>query len=474
MKLKRYLNYLLVNLQAALKTTHLFGYPYLINIDPTNFCNLNCPFCLTGNERVDREKGLLNIDQFAQIMEQFGQYLYCINLYLFGEPLLNKHIVEMIKQAKKQKIHVHISTNFNVLTETMAENLITSGLDTLILSIDGATRESYQKYRIGGDFDKVLANIRLFNKKKTELVSETPRLCWQFLVFKHNMHEVQQAQQMAADLNMDFTAVPPYIPPEALDEWAPSYPDECEKPSVSAKPKKHFFRKNVCTWPWKGIAITNDGGVLPCCIIQNKEEDLGNIFTDTYKNIRNNSNYKKLRRTLRNFVLRVPALIPDQHNMCLRCSLKQSEIMTNPLNMRIDFMRGYYSDLVRNFEYRFFAGEFFHNSANQLVRRFVLNVSAGFLPLFAPMFDSIPLQLGGRLYSNEIKFVSDYIRIPIEQELKPGFMLEFSIPVPTHDESVYLKLDFIKENKFWFSDIGLKSFLFPIKTTVREICRNVK
>ena len=121
-----------------------------------------------------------------------------------------------------------VSSNFQHFSEAAAEQLISSGLDILILSIDGASQESYEKYRIGGNFRNVIDHISLLVKKKRERGSTTPYICWQFLVMKHNEHEVETAKKMAEELGVDSVTIDhAYLPVGTKEEamkWLPRNP----------------------------------------------------------------------------------------------------------------------------------------------------------------------------------------------------------------------------------------------------------
>lgn len=135
------------------------------------------------------------------------RYLISIDLFNWGEPLFNKQVYDMIRHAYKHHIITSVSTNFNYFSEKSAEALISSGLDFLILSIDGASQETYEQYRVGGDFQKVIQNIKILVDRKRKLGKKTPFICWQFLVMRHNEHEVEIAKKLSQDLRVDSITI---------------------------------------------------------------------------------------------------------------------------------------------------------------------------------------------------------------------------------------------------------------------------
>jgi MoaA/NifB/PqqE/SkfB family radical SAM enzyme len=221
---RKWANYLLVEYQMARGHTLSLGRPYWLAVDPTNFCQLQCPFCPTGAGRGVRDKARLSLDHFTRFLDRVGPAVIHIDMMNWGEPTLNKDLPAMIAAAKRHGIEVKVDSNLNDLTDEMADGLVRSGLDVLSVSLDGASQETYEKYRVGGRFEAVIANVRRVVAKKKELESATPRLIWQFLVFKHNEHEIAAARTMARELGMDEgTATPAFLPNEArvLAAWLP-------------------------------------------------------------------------------------------------------------------------------------------------------------------------------------------------------------------------------------------------------------
>ena len=149
------MNYYFTHRQMLSKKDKIIGYPSHIFLDVTNICTLKCPLCPTGLGVQGRKKGHMSFSQFKKIIDEIGKYLISIDLFNWGEPLLNKDVYRMIEYAHQRKILTAISTNFQHFSEGGAEEMISSRLDNRILSIDGASQESYEKYRIGGNFQQL-------------------------------------------------------------------------------------------------------------------------------------------------------------------------------------------------------------------------------------------------------------------------------------------------------------------------------
>src|SRR4249920_3867195 len=132
------------------------GMPFSISFEPTTSCNLRCPECPSGLRAFTRETGMLQEDFFRKTIDEMHQYLMYLIFYFQGEPYLNTKFLEMVKHASSKKIYTATSTNAHYLNDDAAKKTIESGLDRLIISIDGTTQEIYESYRVGGQLSKVI------------------------------------------------------------------------------------------------------------------------------------------------------------------------------------------------------------------------------------------------------------------------------------------------------------------------------
>lgn len=303
-------NFLNVLTEFKNKSIYCSGYPAWLTIDPTNICTLKCPFCPTGYGLMKRPKGLMSKENFQRIMDVLGPYLLHIDMQNWGEPLLNKDIYQMIAYAKKFDINITVSTNFQNFDEKSAEELINSGLDRLVLSIDGASQQTYEKYRRGGSFLKAIENINILINKKRQLNSRLPFVLWQFLVFRHNEHEIELAKKMGQDLGVDAVGITPAfvaVDSEEYKDWV-ALNNKYSRYNLISKPKEVLSSESFlkpagemfCNWLWQGITINWDGTVSPCCGIYLEEEDFGNIFEGPdFHQLWNNKHYKVAREFMR-------------------------------------------------------------------------------------------------------------------------------------------------------------------------------
>lgn len=213
-------------LSSILGSDHLKHFPVYANICPANFCQLKCPFCGIGSGENVVDKGLMTLENFKKVMSVLGPNLMHLNLYRYGEPLLNKDIYKMVKIAKEYNVYTQISTNFQQFGEAEAKELIESKLDSLVICADGLDQDTYQKYRVNGSYDNFRHNIDLVLNAMKNANSKKPEVCWQFLVFKHNEKQIPEAHKMAKHLGIKFKLQPAYIKLE--DEYVDWIPESKE------------------------------------------------------------------------------------------------------------------------------------------------------------------------------------------------------------------------------------------------------
>src|SRR5215213_6188813 len=180
-----------------------WGQPISISFEPTTSCNLRCPECPSGLRAFTRPTGMLQKDFFTETIDQMSKDLLYLVFYFQGEPYLNPSFLDMVKYASSKKIYTATSTNAHYLNDANAKKTIESGLDRLIISIDGTTQEVYQQYRVGGKLSKVLEGAANIVKWKKELGSRTPFIIFQFLVVKPNEHQMDEVKKLAKETGVD-------------------------------------------------------------------------------------------------------------------------------------------------------------------------------------------------------------------------------------------------------------------------------
>jgi len=241
---------------------------------------------------------MLKRDFFSETIDQLHKDLLYLVFYFQGEPYLNPDFLDMVKYASAKKIYTATSTNAHFLNDANAKRTIESGLDRLIISIDGTTQESYEKYRVGGQLEKVLAGARNIVKWKRELKSRTPFVVFQFLVVKHNEHQVGDVKKLATEIGVDdvwfktaqvydFQNDPNDLIP--LDEKYSRYKKTAGGNVFKGKLSNHCWRL------WHDPVITWDGLVAPCCFDKDAQHRMGDLKEKSFKEIWKNGEYTKFR-----------------------------------------------------------------------------------------------------------------------------------------------------------------------------------
>jgi len=239
----------------------------------------------------------LRLDQLDRILAQYGDCLVRIWLSLWGEPLLNKDLPAMIARCKQRDIWVLLSSNMSVPLKPHAiDCLVRSGLDSIILSIDGATQATYSRYRRGGSLDLALDNVRQLVAAKRAFGSPTPHIYWRYLIFDWNRHEIWQARQFADSLGVDeFGTEPGVLTPETRHDFTPRAPDQ-EAAQISdrqlgnwrrhAAERRRRYQWFGCDYHYASISINSDGLVHPCCYVVSPAHAIGSA-TDPVDELRN-------------------------------------------------------------------------------------------------------------------------------------------------------------------------------------------
>jgi radical SAM protein with 4Fe4S-binding SPASM domain len=275
-------NFFLAGLNQFFLPTRPFGYPVIAQVEPANICNLSCPLCLTSSITKSRKPAILPFVTFKQFIDECGDYLLLLILWNWGEPFLNPDFIRMIAYAKARGIVVHTSTNGNVpLDDAQIEALVDSGLDSLVVAVDGASQETYEKYRQGGRLDRVILNIQNILRVRQAKGSTTPRINMRFVVMRHNETEVPEARSLARKLGVDFFTL------KTVD----MHPDEGFDLDKTYAPKKTNYRRYeydqdsftrkekpfVCMRPWKRVTLDAAGEVIACEYDYKNAYSFGNI-----------------------------------------------------------------------------------------------------------------------------------------------------------------------------------------------------
>jgi len=244
---------------------------------------LNCPQCPSGAGILKRKNGYLKIDDFKKVIDELKGSLVEVLLYFQGEPFLNSDIFSMINYAKKKKIYTTINTNGNFTNpEKIAEEIVKSGLEKVIISLDGVTEETYNKYRKDGDLNLVLEGIQNIIREKKKNRQKKPKVILQFLLMKHNEMEIRKFKRLVRELECDgyiIKTVQVY-PGLNNEEFLPSRIEYRRYSTIYGDINYNTNIKNRCKRLWAAMVITWDGIFVPCCFDKDAHFNLGNAFRD--------------------------------------------------------------------------------------------------------------------------------------------------------------------------------------------------
>lgn len=301
---------------GKLHTIKISASPAFVSVEPYNFCQLQCPECPVSL-RNPTTKAFINEQIYIKTISELKDKLFHVIFYFQGEPLLNKKLPEMIQYAHQNKIFTSTSTNAQALNSEMAKNLVLSGLDKLIISIDGYTQEIYEQYRVGGSLEKAITGVKNIIEWKKELNSITPFIEIQFVVFKTNEHQMEQMKTLSKTLKADrlvykTAQLHDYENGHKLLTTLDKYARY--KKTADGKYVIKNKLKNRCWRLWSGAVINANADVVPCCFDKNSAHAFGNLENSSFLSVWHNKKASGFRVSiLQN---------RKQYDMCRNCTSK--------------------------------------------------------------------------------------------------------------------------------------------------------
>jgi radical SAM protein with 4Fe4S-binding SPASM domain len=287
-------------ISKTIKKLIQWGMPLSIEIEPTTSCNLRCPQCPSGLREFTRDTGMLDLDLYKKIIDELSPELVWLILYFQGEPFLNKSFLEFVKYAASKNLYTATSSNAHYFTDEMAKATVESGLDRLIISIDGTNQETYSKYRKGGQLSKVIEGTENLLKWKKELGVQTPHIIWQFIAFKHNEHQIPEIKKLAKEIGVDELGIKTaqIYDYQTSNEFIPENEDlsRYSKTETGYQIKNKLL--NQCWRMWRGSVITWDGLVVPCCFDKDATHRFGNISKQSFKSVWSGEQYNNFRKAI--------------------------------------------------------------------------------------------------------------------------------------------------------------------------------
>ncbi len=303
LNLSKFFNLLLVEsgflLSRIFRKVIVIGKPWAASLEPTTSCNLRCPECPTGMQSLTRNKGNMNMEVFRKILDKLSPDLIHLTLYFQGEPMLNPYFTEMVQMARSQKIFVATSTNGHFLDAENVDKIIKSGLSHLIISLDGLDQQTYEQYRVKGNLQTVVEGIQRLVAARKSAQSNSPFIELQFLVMRHNEHQVNQVKEFAREIGVDKLSL----------KSAQVYNFNSENTIIPSLKEKSRYKhmpdgswiiakkiRNRCRRIWSSIVVTWDGEVVPCCYDKNADHQTGNLLEESLNSLWKNQLYTSFRK----------------------------------------------------------------------------------------------------------------------------------------------------------------------------------
>jgi radical SAM protein with 4Fe4S-binding SPASM domain len=276
----------------------MFGMPSSISFEPTTSCNLRCPECPSGLRSFSRPTGMLEPAFFRKSLDELSPDLLYLVFYFQGEPFLNRRFLEMVRYASQKNIYTATSTNAHYFDDETARKTIESGLDRLIISIDGTSQEVYEQYRVGGNLEKVIEGTRRILHWRKTLKSKTPYVVFQFLVVRPNEHQMDEVQQLADNLGVDevwfkTAQIYDYKNGSELIPTLDAFSRYKKQKDGTYAIKSSLM--NRCWKMWHSCVITWDGRVVPCCFDKDASHALGELKNTSFREIWHSSAYYNFR-----------------------------------------------------------------------------------------------------------------------------------------------------------------------------------
>lgn len=256
--------------------------PDIFQVEPTNHCNLKCPMC--PHDLMTRELGFMDLDLYRQAIDQVCDYSASVRLHNMGESLFHKRIDEFVKYARAAGIRTTLSTNASALTRRAGERILDAGLDSLLVSFDGTSKETYEYFRAGARYEQVLAKIEEFLAQRERHANQRTRVTMSLINMPMTRSEIQTFKRRW-EKRVDAIRIKPPRNWDGSSERINALVDLSDQRLID-KP---------CFWLWSSMVILWDGRAVPCCMDYDAKSLLGNIRDKTLAEIFNDSPIRTLR-----------------------------------------------------------------------------------------------------------------------------------------------------------------------------------
>ena len=287
-------NMVLSGVETALGRTRLCSLPPALQIEPTNRCNLKCPLCPTGAGTAGRKSGMMSFEFFRRILDDTDRALVSVILYGWGEPFLNKELPRMVKECSDRGILTVTSTNGHGI-ETLAEAVETvdAGLKGLVIAMDGSTQEVYERYRKGGDIEKVKRCASLIEQAKRLRRSPFPYTNIRAVATRENEHDLPNIRKAAVELGVNMFSYKSVGCLTVSPEYGRYEPSGNEMQRFERDGGRAPAR---CPFVFRQPTIYWDGTVVGCEFDYRPDAAWGRVGEDSFRNVWNSPAAVQMRR----------------------------------------------------------------------------------------------------------------------------------------------------------------------------------
>jgi radical SAM protein with 4Fe4S-binding SPASM domain len=318
---------------------HLGIRPLKLEMDIVNQCNLRCVMChFSSDEFSKRKKEEISVGDFERIAAQLFPLCSHVSLSLGAEPLLHRNLGELLRITGNYKIpFVYMHTNGLLLNEKTIGQLIRSRFNQLSISVDGATKQTYERIRAGAKFERLVANIEAVNRAKESMKSQLPRLSFNVVLMRSNIEELPAIVRLAHELKVEGVAAVHMMPlsiavVDPAEESLRGHKELCNRMLAEARRLAGQYRINVtlpepfgavadatplssvgtnhrdlrflpvrqaaaqpsCSFPWHFVGLDSQGNMSPCGWWHD-EPPMGNLLRESFAEVWDNEAYRRLR-----------------------------------------------------------------------------------------------------------------------------------------------------------------------------------
>lgn len=291
------------------KHTHkAINQPFSISLEMSSICNLKCAECPSGQGKVKRTNAVMNIETAKKIIDRHAKSAMITQLFFQGEPFFNKHWDQILAYASSKNLYTIINTNGHFLHTENCQKLIDNKLDRIVVSLDGATAETYNRYRKNGQFELVTDGIKQLVKARNMRKVKYPKITMQTLLTRETENQMDEFKKLQKTLGADsvkFKTMQLYdLSNENMEYWLPQNNRHRRYQTQEKKSKK------INCWRALTTAVyTSDGDLVSCCFDKTAQHNFGHIDHNPWES-------EKHRTFLQHMV--TGKTIPDICHNCIR------------------------------------------------------------------------------------------------------------------------------------------------------------